>query len=191
MNQLVTAATIGLCCTLAACSGSADPVGPKAAPGAAATSTPSTSTTSTGATSTTPTPAATTTTGAAPTATTPSATTPSAPVIDQSTPEGAMTAWLGSMVSGNSKAVCALMASGGKPISAIKNAEQSCASTVAPTVEELSTVSSAFSGLSITGATTKGSTATFGSATTTPALAAKVISGLKAVKIGAKWYVTP
>lgn len=102
-----------------------------------------------------------------------------------------MTAWLGSMVAGDSKAVCALMASDGTPITKLKGAQQSCASTVAPTVKELSKVRAAFAGLSITGATVKADQASFESAKTTPTLAANVISTLKAVKIGAKWYVTP
>lgn len=191
MHQLArvasAAVTLGLCCVLTACSGAADPAGPSAAP--------STASAASSATITTQPPTTTSTTSTSTTSTEPGASTtttsPSAPVIDQSSPEGAMTAWLGSMVSGDSKAVCALMASNGKPISEIKGAQQSCAATVAPTVKELSKVRSAFAGLRISGATTKGDAATFESATTTPALAAKVVSGLKAVKIGAKWFITP
>ncbi|MDN5765317.1 MAG: hypothetical protein L0H96_19625 [Humibacillus sp.] len=111
--------------------------------------------------------------------------------IDQSTPEGVVTSWLGSMVSGDSTAVCGLMASGGKPITEIEGAGSTCATMIAPTVSQLKKVGGAFAGLRITGATVKGDSATFEKANTQPPLAAKVISGLKAVKIGSKWYVTP
>ncbi|MEO5744846.1 MAG: hypothetical protein ABIQ53_09705, partial [Terracoccus sp.] len=96
-----------------------------------------------------------------------------------------------SMVTGDSTAVCSLMASGGKPISEIDGAGATCSKMIAPTVSELKKVGGAFAGLRITGASVKGNAATFEKASTQPALAARVISGLKAVKVGSKWYVTP
>ena len=189
MNKLALgASSLTLCAVLTACSGSVDPAaGGSSTPGASSTSS-ATATTSTGGASSTTGPSST----APSTSSTSSTSSTVAPVtIDQSTPEGAMTAWLGSMVTGDSTAVCALMASGGKPISEIAGAGKSCTTMIAPTVSELKKVGGAFAGLRIKGATVKGKEATFEKASTQPALAAKVVSGLKAVKIGSKWYVTP
>ncbi len=181
MNKLATgASTLVLCAALAACGGASDPTSPSAS---VPSSSPS-STSGTGGT-TSPGPSSTASTSGGSSTTAPPVT------IDQSTPEGAMTAWLGSMVTGDSTAVCALMASGGKPITEIKGAGATCSEMIAPTVSELKKVGGAFAGLRITGASVKGNAATFETASTQPALAAKVISGLKAVKVGSKWYVTP
>ncbi|WP_175442244.1 hypothetical protein [Humibacillus sp. DSM 29435] len=196
MNKLVTGASaLALCAALAACGGASDPVSPSTT---AAASLPSSSPAGTSSTPATPGPEGATSSGPSSTASTSSgsstkSSTSTAPpvTIDQSTPEGAMAAWLGSMVSGDSTAVCGLMASGGKPITEIEGAGATCSKMIAPTVTELKKVGGAFAGLRITGASVKGNQATFEKASTQPVLAAKVISGLKAVKVGSKWYVTP
>jgi hypothetical protein len=113
-----------------------------------------------------------------------------ATAVDQSTPEAAMTSWLNAMVAGNGKTVCALMAAEGKAIEKIPTAAEQCGKTITPMLEQLKELGGAFAGLSITGATVKGTTATFEAVTTKPALAAEVVSSFKAVKIGTKWYVT-
>ena len=184
MNKLVTGtSTLMLCAALAACGGASDPTSPSTSPAVSLPSSSPLSTSGTGgATSSSPSSTASSSGG--------SSTTPPV-IIDQSTPEGAMTAWLGSMVSGDSTAVCGLMASGGKPLTEIEGAGATCSKLIAPTVAELKKVGGAFAGLRITGASVKGNAATFENASTQPALAAKVISGVKAVKIGSKWYVTP
>ena len=118
-------------------------------------------------------------------------TTAATPVaVDQSTPEAAMTSWLGSMVAGDGKTVCELMATGGKTITSIPGAAAACGKTITPMLDQLKELSGAFSGLKISGATVTGDKATFESVTTEPALAADVVSNFKAVRIGGKWYVT-
>ena len=102
-----------------------------------------------------------------------------------------MTAWLSAMVAGDGAAVCSLMASGDRPITEIQGAGEKCAAAIAPSVGQLKKIGGAFAGLTITGATVKGDEATFTAATTRPPSAAAVIGGLKAVKIGSKWFITP
>jgi len=109
---------------------------------------------------------------------------------DQSTPEAAMTSWLGAMVSGDGNTVCRLMSTGGKPIPSIPGAAAACGKKITPMLDQLKELGAAFKGLQITGATVKGDTATFDSVTTEPALAADVVRSFKAVRIGGKWYVT-
>ena len=114
-----------------------------------------------------------------------------APVtLDQSTPEAAMISWLGAMVAGDGKAVCEIMAFSGKPMTEIPGAADGCASSVTPMLDQIKQLGGVFQGLTISGATVKGDTATFESVTTTPALAADVVSNFKAVKIDGKWYVS-
>ena len=110
--------------------------------------------------------------------------------VDQSTPEAAMTSWLGAMVAGEGQTVCNLMATDGKAISAIPGAGAACGSTITPMLDQIKQLGSVFEGLTISGATIKGNTATFDSVTTTPAAAADVVSNFKAVKIGGKWYIS-
>jgi hypothetical protein len=110
--------------------------------------------------------------------------------VDQSTPEKAMTSWLGAMVAGEGQTVCNLMATDGKAIPSIPGAAQACGSTITPMLDQIKQLGAAFEGLTITGATVKGNTATFESVTTTPALAADVVSSFKAVKIDGKWYIS-
>lgn len=199
MNKLALgASTLTLCAVLTACSSAGEPTGPAVGSTTAGSSTSTTTPTTTSATPPTDSTSDATSSTTEPSSTvsgtagpTPTSSTSTPVTIDQSTPEGAMTAWLGAMVSGDSTEVCALMASGGKPITDIAGAGKSCSTMIAPTVSELKKVGGAFAGLRITGATVKGNTATFEKATTKPALAGKVISGLKAVKVGSKWYVTP
>ena len=110
--------------------------------------------------------------------------------VDQSTPEAAMTSWLGAMVAGDGNTVCELMATGGKAISSIPGAAAACGKTITPMLDQIKELGAAFQGLKISGATVNGNNATFESVTTEPALAADVVSSFKAVKIGGKWYVT-
>ena len=110
--------------------------------------------------------------------------------VDQSTPEAAMTSWLGAMVAGDGNSVCALMATKGKAISSIPGAAATCGRTITPMLDQVKDLGAAFKGLKITGATVNGDTASFESVTTEPALAADVVSSFKAVRIGGKWYVT-
>ena len=114
-----------------------------------------------------------------------------APVtVDQTTPEAAMTSWLGAMVAGEGQTVCNLMATDNKAISSIPGAAQACGSKITPMLAQIKQLGAVFQGLKISGATVKGNTATFESVTTTPALAADVVSNFKAVKINGKWYVS-
>ncbi len=101
-----------------------------------------------------------------------------------------MISWLGAMVAGDGKAVCEIMAFSGKPMSEIPGAADGCASSVTPMLDQIKQLGGVFQGLTISGATVKGDTATFESVTTTPALAADVVSNFKAVKIDGKWYVS-
>ncbi len=110
--------------------------------------------------------------------------------LDQTTPEAAMTTWLGAIVAGDGQAVCTIMAFGGKPMSSIPGAADGCASSITPMLDQIKQLGAVFQGLKISGATVKGDTATFESVTTTPALAADVVSNFKAVKIDGKWYVS-
>ncbi|TQN46903.1 hypothetical protein FHX52_3635 [Humibacillus xanthopallidus] len=183
MKKLTTAAfALVLAGSLTACAKTADTPAPapsttSSTPTVAAT-TPS-DTMSSGATSDDTTPSGSATTGTA------------APVtVDQTTPEAAMTSWLGAMVAGEGQTVCNLMATGGKTISSIPGAAESCGSTITPMLSQIKQLGAVFNGLKISGATVKGNTATFESVTTTPALAADVVSNFKAVKIDGKWYVS-
>ena len=112
------------------------------------------------------------------------------PPVDQTTPEAAMTSWLGAMVAGDGNTVCALMATQGKTITSIPGAASACGTKITPMLEQIKELGAAFQGLKISGATVKGDTASFESVTTEPALAADVVASFKAVKIGGKWYVT-
>jgi hypothetical protein len=113
-----------------------------------------------------------------------------APVpVDQSTPEAAMTSWLGAMVAGQGQTVCDVMAIKGQPIKDIAGAAKACGEKITPMLEKITALGGAFAGLKITGATVSGNTASFDSVTTTPALAADVVSSFKAVKVDGKWYV--
>jgi hypothetical protein len=181
MKKLTTAAlALVLAGSLTACAKTADtPTTPtSSAPTVAASTTPDDSMSS-GATSDDSTPSGSATTGTA------------APVaVDQSTPEAAMTSWLGAMVGGEGQTVCNLMATDGKPIFTIPGAAEACGSTITPMLSQIKQLGAVFDGLKISGATVKGNTATFESVTTTPALAADVVSNFKAVKIDGKWYVS-
>ncbi|NUR14925.1 MAG: hypothetical protein HOQ13_01235 [Dermatophilaceae bacterium] len=112
------------------------------------------------------------------------------PPIDQSTPEAAMTSWLGSMVAGDGAAVCSLMAANGKAITSIPGAAAACGTSITPMLDQIKELGAAFQGLQINGATVTGNNATFESVTTEPALAADVVASFKAVKIAGKWYIT-
>ncbi|WP_343992097.1 hypothetical protein [Terrabacter terrae] len=190
MKKLLTGAlALALSISLGACSKSdAGNGGPSAtAPVASSTST-ATSTDAGTPTDTLP-PTATATDGSGTsTGTATSSVTASAP--DQSTPEAAMTSWLGAMVSGDGNTVCRLMSTGGKAIPSIPGAAAACGKKITPMLDQLKELGAAFKGLQITGATVKGDTATFDSVTTEPALAADVVRSFKAVRIGGKWYVT-
>ena len=184
MKKLTTAMlALVLASSLTACAkGAETPVTPSSsAPTAAASTTPgdmmSSDSTADDSTSGTSTGSATTGT-AAPVA------------VDQSTPEKAMTSWLGAMVAGEGQTVCNLMATDGKAISSIPGAAQACGSTITPMLDQIKQLGAAFEGLTITGATVKGNAATFESVTTTPAMAADVVSSFKAVKIDGKWYIS-
>lgn len=110
--------------------------------------------------------------------------------VDQSTPEAAMTSWLMAMFAGDTKNVCALMASNGKAIADVPQAVETCSSMIGTMLEQLQPLAGAFQGLTIEGATVTGDTATFESATTEPAMAAQIIRSFKALRIDGKWYVT-
>ena len=171
MKKLLTGAVaLALSVSLAACSKAADQASPP--------STPAASTSSATTPSDTPTGTGTSTAGA------------TAGPVDQSTPEAAMTSWLGAMVAGDGNSVCALMATKGKAISSIPGAAATCGKTITPMLDQIKELGAAFKGLKITGATVNGDTASFESVTTEPALAAGVVATFKAVRIGGKWYVT-
>ncbi|TQM62331.1 hypothetical protein [Humibacillus xanthopallidus] len=182
MKKLTTAAfALVLAGSLTACAKTADTPAPPSASSAAPTVTATTpsDTMSSGTTSDDTTSSGTATTGTA------------APVpVDQSTPEAAMTSWLGAMVAGEGQTVCNLMATDGKAISSIPGASEACGSTITPMLSQIKQLGTVFDGLKISGATVKGNTATFESVTTTPALAADVVSNFKAVKIDGKWYIS-
>jgi hypothetical protein len=116
--------------------------------------------------------------------------TPSKVVVDQSTPEAAMTSWLTAMLAGDKQAVCALMASRGKAIATVPQAMEACSSMIGGMLDQLQPFAPAFEGLTIKGATVSGDTASFESATTQPATAARIIRSFKAVRIDGDWYVT-
>ena len=103
-----------------------------------------------------------------------------------------MTSWLGAMVAGDGKAVCdAHGHRAARPISSIPGAAARVRRrTITPMLDQIKQLGGVFQGLTISGATVKGDTATFESVTTTPALAADVVSNFKAVKIDGKWYVS-
>ncbi len=191
----VTAAAL-LALGLSACSKADDaatpaPASPAPSSTSSAPSTPATTATTPATSTESSTPSDSASTPAAGGATsTPATSTGSAAAIDQSTPEAAMTSWLNSMVAGDGTAVCNLMASGGKAISEIEGAGESCGKTITPLLQQVKGLGSVLSNLDIEGATVKGDDATFEAATTTPAAAAQVIASFKAVKIGSKWYVT-
>lgn len=111
-------------------------------------------------------------------------------VVDQSSPEGAMTSWLMAMFAGDTAAVCSLMASRGKAIAEVPQAVETCSSMIGTMLEQLAPLADAFRGLTIDGATITGDTATFESATTQPAMAAQIIRSFKAVRIDGDWYIT-
>lgn len=111
-------------------------------------------------------------------------------VVDQSSPEAAMTSWLMAMFAGDTGAVCSLMASQGKAIAEVPQAVETCSSMIGTMLEQLAPLADAFRGLTIDGATITGDTATFESATTQPAMAAQIIRSFKAVHIDGDWYVT-
>jgi hypothetical protein len=111
-------------------------------------------------------------------------------VVDQTTPEAAMTSWLSAMVAGEGDTVCSLMATSGKPIPSIPGAAEACGQTITPMLDQLKELGSAFDGLTIEGATISGDKATFESVTTEPPMAADVVSSFQAVRIKDKWYVT-
>jgi len=183
MKKLLTGAlALALSVSLAACSKSVDPAAtPTSAVGSTSSETSPSDTMSSGTTDDT---------GASGTGTgtgTPGAT---AGPVDQSTPEAAMTSWLGAMVAGDGNTVCELMATSGKAISSIPGAAAACGKTITPMLDQIKELGAAFQGLKISGATVNGNNATFESVTTEPALAADVVSSFKAVKIGGKWYVT-
>ena len=179
MNKLMTGAlALALSVSLAACSKSVEPAAtPTTAAGSSSSATTPSDTMSSGTTDDT---------GATDSATTSATGGP----VDQSTPEAAMTSWLGAMVAGNGNTVCELMATGGKAISSIPGAAAACGKTITPMLDQIKELGAAFQGLKISGATVSGNNATFESVTTEPALAADVVSSFKAVKIGGKWYVT-
>jgi len=177
MKKLLTGAVaLALSVSLAACSKAADQASPPSTPAASTSS----ATTPSGTSSDSP-------TGTGTSTRTPGAT---AGPVDQSTPEAAMTSWLGAMVSGDGNSVCALMATKGKAISSIPGAAATCGKTITPMLDQIKELGAAFKGLKITGATVNGDTASFESVTTEPALAAGVVATFKAVRIGGKWYVT-
>ena len=101
-----------------------------------------------------------------------------------------MTSWLEAMVAGEGQTVCDLMATDDKPISSVPGAADACGSTITPMLAQIRQLGSVFTGLTISGATIKGNTATFEGVTTNPAIAADVVSSFKAVRIGGKWYVS-
>ena len=180
MKKLLTGAlALALSVSLAACSKSVDQTSPSVSAGA--TGSAGSSATSPGGTpSDTPTGTGTGTGTASATA----------GPVDQSTPEAAMTSWLGAMVAGDGNSVCALMATKGKTISSIPGAAATCGKTITPMLGQIKELGAAFQGLKITGATVDGDTASFESVTTEPPLAADVVASFKAVRIGGKWYVT-
>jgi len=188
MTKLTTATlALLLAGSLTACAKTAEtPTLPSGSlPTAAASTTPGDTMTSG------PTPDDTTAGGSATTSSGSATTGTAAPVtLDQSTPEAAMISWLGAMVAGDGKAVCEIMAFSGKPMTEIPGAAAGCASSVTPMLDQIKQLGGVFQGLTISGATVKGDTATFESVTTTPALAADVVSNFKAVKIDGKWYVS-
>ncbi|CAN7286501.1 hypothetical protein LJR027_001279 [Terrabacter sp. LjRoot27] len=179
MKKLLTGAlALALSVSLAACSKSVDPAAtPSTAAGSSSSATTPSDTMSSGTTDDT---------GATASGTTSATAGP----VDQSTPEAAMTSWLGAMVAGDGNTVCELMATGGKAISSIPGAAAACGKTITPMLDQIKELGAAFQGLKISGATVSGNNATFESVTTEPALAADVVSSFKAVKIGGKWYVT-
>ncbi|MBB2985787.1 hypothetical protein [Terracoccus luteus] len=191
----VTAAAL-LALGLSACSKADDAATPApASPAPSSTSSAPTTSAATPTESSTPSDSASTPAagGSSPaTSSGPTSSSGSAPAvaIDQGTPEAAMTSWLNSMVAGDGTAVCNLMASGGKAISEIEGAGESCGKTITPLLQQVKGLGSVLSNLDIKGATVKGNDATFEAATTEPAAAAQVIASFKAVKIGGKWYVT-
>ncbi len=176
---LIGALALALSVSLAACSKSVDQTSPSVS--ASATGSAGSS-----ATSPSDTPSATPTGPGLGTGTAGA----SAGPVDQSTPEAAMTSWLGAMVAGDGNSVCALMATKGKAISSIPGAAATCGKTITPMLDQIKELGAAFQGLKITGATVTGDTASFESVTTEPALAADVVASFKAVRIGGKWYVT-
>ena len=102
-----------------------------------------------------------------------------------------MTSWLGAMVAGDGKTVCDLMATGrqgdlehpGRGRRPAARRSRRCSTRSSSSARPSR-------GSRSRGATVKGNTATFESVTTTPALAADVVSSFKAVKIDGKWYIS-
>jgi hypothetical protein len=187
MNKLLTGAlAVALAASLAACSKAVDA---GASPGGSGSPSSVASTTST--TSGAGTPSDTMSSGSLPDDGSTSGSGPvTPPPVDQTTPEAAMSSWLGAMVAGDGNTVCALMATQGKTITSIPGAASACGTKITPMLAQIKELGAAFQGLKISGATVTGDTASFESVTTEPALAADVVASFKAVKIGGKWYVT-
>lgn len=184
MTKLVTAAlTLALTVTVAGCSPAVDPAGTTGTGGAGVSSgasVPSDPMSS----GTVPDDGSSATAGVTSGAS-------STPVpVDQSTPETAMSSWLGAMVAGDGETVCALMAAKGRAIPSIPGAAKACGTSIAPTLEQIKQLGAVFTGLTIDGATVTGDAATFERATAVPPIAATVVKNFKAVRIGGKWYVT-
>lgn len=188
---LALSATTMLAVGLSACSmadipllptsGATTGVGAATAPGSTAGATPATPESSPGPGG--PSPA--TTSGIGPT---PGSTAKRA--VDQSTPEAAMTSWLTAMLEGDGATVCGLMAAGKTALADLPEAQRQCAGMLAPMLKEVVSVKDMFTGLSITGASVSGDTATFDKAKTKPALAGTIIANLKTIRLDGKWYVT-
>jgi hypothetical protein len=180
MNKLLPGAlALALSVSLAGCSKSLDQgSAPSAAVGSSSSATTPTDSMSTG------------TADDSGTGTSPATASATRGPIDQSTPEAAMTSWLGAMVAGDGTAVCSLMAAKGKAITSIPGAAAACGKSITPMLDQIKELGAAFQGLQINGATVNGDNATFESVTTEPALAADVVASFKAVKIAGKWYIT-
>ena len=139
MTKLTTA-TIALLLagSLTACSKDTGAASTPAAPAASASSAPSAPSTS-DATGTDP-----TATGSDTPTASGTASTSAAPVtVDQSTPEAAMTSWLGAMVAGQGQTVCDGMAIKGQPIKDIEGAAKACGEKITPMLEKITALGGA------------------------------------------------
>lgn len=193
MTKLVTAAlALALTVTAAGCSQAADPAGTTGSTGTTGFtgSTGATGSGGAGATSGASVPSDTMSSGTVPDDGSTAGASATAAPVDQSTPEKAMSSWLGAMVAGDGETVCALMAAKGKAIPSIPGAAKACGTSIAPTLEQITQLGAVFTGLTIDGATVTGDAATFERATAVPPIAATVVKNFKAVRIGGKWYVT-
>lgn len=131
---------------------------------------------------------ATTPDGTSPTSTTPPPPPPPVVVV-QTTPEAAMTSWLKALASGEGTKLCNLMARGTKPYATIPGATAACAKALSAKMADFAQYRDVFRELTITGATVKGTGATFDLATTEPEVAGQIISEFTAVRVKDKWYV--